>query len=310
MHRWENGACISCVYCLHLEKNDFSKLAPSFLCLKSFCDFLCPQEEFQPLELHSPALITRAFTNLISLNFLSYSLCHRPGFSVFLPHVSCLLSLTPWAFAQAPAALNEKPALPLLCFREAFLRQCRLLPQDLDHPVHAPIFKTFSRVWRGCVCFCTSRSSAGLWTLKEQKWLLFFWCPQNLGPLQARDRNWERAEWMTEWVHVTSRLAGSKNSLPKEYFNGFSSATTLTTPFSIPLKFHRLCNNLSPGLKRPITLVRLLLAGATPGSKGPLEQPLRSHTWTHAVGFYSDLFIAAYSFLLVCKMISMWFVDF
>lgn len=174
-----------------------------------------------------------------------------------------------------------------------------------------PLFlKHFPGCEGGFVCFCTSRSSAGLWTLKEQKWLLFFWCPENLGPLQAHDRNWERAEWMTEWVHVTSRLAGSKNSLPKEYFNGFSSATGLTTPFSIPLIFHRLCNNLSPGLKRPITLVRLLLAGATPGSKGPLEPPLRSHTWTHAVGFHSDLFIAAYSFLLVCKMISMWFVDF
>lgn len=78
-------------------------------------------------------------------------------------------------------------------------------------------------------------------------------------------------------MNVTSRLAGNENSLPPEYFSGFSSATTLTTPLSIPLTFSRLYN-LSPGLKRPITLARLLLAGTAPGSKGPLEPSLQSQT--------------------------------
>lgn len=83
---------------------------------------------------------------------------------------------------------------------------------------------------------------------------------------QAHDSNRECAGWMSEWVIVTGILVGHENSLPKEYFNGFSSAAALTTPLSIPLIFHRLHNNLSPGLKRPITLARLLLAGTAPGS--------------------------------------------
>lgn len=68
-------------------------------------------------------------------------------------------------------------------------------------------------------------------------------------------------------MKVTSKLAASENSLPKEYFNGFSSAASLATPLSIPLIFHRLYNNLSLGLERPITLSRLLLAGTAPGSQ-------------------------------------------
>lgn len=92
---------------------------------------------------------------------------------------------------------------------------------------------------------------------------------------QAHDSNWEHAGWMSERVNVTGILAGRENSLPKEYFNGFSSAAALTTPLSIPLIFHRLHNNLSLGLKRPITLARLLLAITAPGSlKG-----LLGHLW-------------------------------
>lgn len=82
---------------------------------------------------------------------------------------------------------------------------------------------------------------------------------------------------MSEGVKVTSMLARSENSLPIEYFNGFSAAASLTTPLSIPLIFHRLYNNLSPGLERPITLAKLLLAGTAPGSlKGALEPSLKS----------------------------------
>lgn len=129
----------------------------------------------------------------------------------------------------------------------------------------------------------------------------------------GHDNNWECAGWMSEWMNVTSSLAGSENSLPKEYFNGVSSAATLTMPLSIPLTFHRLYNNLSPGLNRPITLARLLLAGTAPGSKGPLEPSLQSQTWTEherAMGFYIHLFITVHSLLAECKRISRWSVHF
>lgn len=76
-----------------------------------------------------------------------------------------------------------------------------------------------------------------------------------------------------EGVDVTGMLARGESSLPKEYFNGFSSATASTTPLPVRLIFHRLYNNLSPGFRRPITLARLLLARTAPGSlKGPLSR--------------------------------------
>lgn len=86
--------------------------------------------------------------------------------------------------------------------------------------------------------------------------------PQNLVQNPAHDSHWECAGW----IHVPGVLAGSGNSLPKEYFNGCSSAAALNTPRSLPLIFHRLHNHLSPGSKRPI-IWRGSFWQALPGSR-------------------------------------------